>query len=475
MTSHFPAPGEPVGATTEDASSAIPVVAGLQAIAAVTALGLPSVASGIIARRHLVMPLLEKARADALSIEMFRRLRDEFGRGPIEFRLPGRRVVLLLDPDDVARVLDDSPDPFTPANREKRAALGAFQPHGVLISQGDIRARRRVVNEAALETPKPLHGASDSMARTIDREISIFAQQVGETGAFTAADFTRVWWRIARQVTLGESARDDTDVTDRLWKLRANGNWSYLTPPRRRLRDRFFESLYDYADRAEPGTLVHALASVETAPAVDPVGQIPHWLFAFDAAGMATLRALALLAAHPDRLAEVRREASERPVGNAAPLPIHRACILESLRLWPTTPAILRDSTRPTVWRTPGGARATVPEGSMFIILTPPLHRDRDRFDFANAFTPDIWIDGRADGLHTLLPFSGGPAECPGRNVALFVSSTVLSAVVTAFDRIEQVSAPRLQPGGDLPPTLNHYGLKFAAAQGSRATTEENT
>ncbi|WP_420879887.1 cytochrome P450 [Rhodococcus sp. (in: high G+C Gram-positive bacteria)] len=454
----------PTGTASDGARTDLPVVSGVRAIGAVTALGLPSVASGIIARRHLLMPLLEKSRADAMSIEMFRRLRTEFGRGPVEFRLPGRRVVLLLDPDDVARVLGDSPDPFTPANREKQAALGAFQPHGVLISKGEVRTRRRAVNEAALETPKPLHSASDVIARTIDREIAAFAQGARDSGTFDAADFIRTWWKIARQVTLGESSRDDTDVTDRLWKLRANGNWSYLTPPRRRLRDRFFDNLYDYADRAEPGSLIHALGSAELTPDVDPVGQIPHWLFAFDAAGMATLRALALLAGHPDELSRVREEASDRAPGAASTLPIHRATILESLRLWPTTPAILRDSTRPTTWRVPGGARAVVPEGSLFLVLTPPLHRDRDRFDFADTFTPDIWIDGRADDLKTLLPFSGGPVECPGRNVSLLVASTVLSALLQSFERIEQVSEPRLRAGTELPPTLNHYGLKFAAS-----------
>jgi hypothetical protein len=33
------------------------------------------------------------------------------------------------------------------------------------------------------------------------------------------------------------------------------------------------------------------------------------------------------------------------------------------------------------------------------------VQRDRDCIDFADAFTPDIWIDGRADGLNTFLPF----------------------------------------------------------------------
>lgn len=56
----------------------------------------------------------------------------EFGRGPVELVVPGRRVIVVLDPADVGRVLAGAPAPFDPANREKRAALEQFQPHGVL-------------------------------------------------------------------------------------------------------------------------------------------------------------------------------------------------------------------------------------------------------------------------------------------------------------------------------------------------------
>jgi hypothetical protein len=53
--------------------------------------------------------------------------------------IPGRRIVVVLDPNEVATVLAESPTPFHPTNREKRKALQWFEPHGVLISQGPIR------------------------------------------------------------------------------------------------------------------------------------------------------------------------------------------------------------------------------------------------------------------------------------------------------------------------------------------------
>lgn len=179
---------------------------------------------------------------------------------------------------------------------------------------------------------------------------------------------------------------------------------------------------------------------------------------------MAAVRALALLATHRSEHERARAEAAGRPAGTPSPLPFLRSCLLESLRLWPTTPATLRDSTEPTSWQTASGGSGTVPAGSAFLILTPPLHRDRDRFDLADAFVPDIWLDGRADELRPLVPFSAGPAGCPGRNLALFTSSTVLSVILASFDRLVLVTAPTLRPDRALPPTLNHYGIRFAVA-----------
>lgn len=369
--------------------------------------------------------------------------------------------MVVLAADDAASILDDTPDRFTAANREKKAALRPFQPHGVLISEGSVRSRRRVLNEAALETPNELHSSTADFASLIDSEIRPLMDTARKEGALDAATFTKAWWRTVRQITLGSSARDDTELTDALWTLRTNGNWSYLLPSRSRLRDRFFEGLYAYADRAEPGSLLAALDAESTGAAVDPVGQIPHWLFAFDAASIATARALALLATHPEQMSRAKAEIADVEAGEPHPLPYLRSCILESLRLWPTTPAILRDSVVDTEWGS-GEDAFTTPAGSAFLIHVPAFHRDRHSLDYADSFTPEVWLDGRAEAQRAFLPFSSGPAGCPGRNVALFVASTVLGALVGGASNIELNSSPQLSPDRPLPATLNHFSLDFA-------------
>jgi cytochrome P450 len=93
----------------------------------------------------------------------------------------------------------------------------------------------------------------------------------------------------------------------------------------------------------------------------------------------------------------------------------------------------------------------------------------RNRFDcdayalpFADVFTPDIWLDGRADTYPQLVPFSAGPAQCPGQNVVLFATSTFLAQVLSRL-ALDLRSSPKLTPGEPLPVTLNQFGLRFGA------------
>ncbi|MEU4811379.1 hypothetical protein AB0H20_19450 [Nocardia fluminea] len=116
---------------------------GIRAATALADLGLAGFAAGVIARRRRVMGLLERTQLDTRAVRRMRDLRREFGEGPVELVVPGRRVLVVLEPADVGRVLDEAPTPFHPANREKRAALGQFQPHGVLVSKGKVREQRR--------------------------------------------------------------------------------------------------------------------------------------------------------------------------------------------------------------------------------------------------------------------------------------------------------------------------------------------
>lgn len=422
--------------------------------------GLPFVAAGAIARRRRVMGLLERTQADARIVATVARLRDRYGDAPLTLALPGRTLAVVLSPQDVDAVLRTDAGSYTAATVEKRAALGPFQPHGVLVSRTPLRERRRAVNEAALDTDRDLHRLATPMLHTIEEEANGLLRRARAEGGLSAAEFTRCWWRLVRRLVLGDAARDDDTLTDQLWRLRSDGNWAYAHPVRHRLRDRFTERLHGYVERAPAGTLAGALGEIAEPAAVDPQGQIPHWLFAFDAAGMVTARTLAVLATHPEQRTRARSDIAAAGLGSPAPLEYLRGCVLDTTRLWPTTPAILRDSTADTTWSDERGSYP-IPSGTGFVVLAPAFHRDRETLPFADRFAPEIWLDGRADRYPALVPFSVGPAGCPGRNLVLFVTSTLLAHLLAGAE-FTLTSRLTPDPARPLPATLNNFGLQFA-------------
>lgn len=125
-----------------------------------TELALPTIAGGVIKRRPAVLAAAEKLNLDRPAIRLMQRLRGRHGGGLLRLRVPGRSIALVMSPEDVGRVLEDAPEPFAPANYEKRAALTQFQPHGALVSSGGSRSQRRHFNEEVLDTHRPLHQLS---------------------------------------------------------------------------------------------------------------------------------------------------------------------------------------------------------------------------------------------------------------------------------------------------------------------------
>jgi cytochrome P450 len=144
--------------------------------------------------------------------------------------------------------------------------------------------------------------------------------------------------------------------------------------------------------------------------------------------------------------------------------------VLESVRLWPTTPTILRDTTQDTEWRD-GPDRFTVTAGAALMIVVPAFHRDDDLLPFANRFAPDIWLDGTHRRYRQLVPFSAGPAECPGRNLVLFVTSTLIAQLLSRL-RMTMVSTPQPSPDRPLPVTLNQLTLEWTVQPAAAVTAD---
>ena len=420
---------------------------------------LPTLAKGVIIRRPWVVALSERLSLDAKAVQRMQSLRAKYGSGPILVNVFGRNTAILLDPDHVDRVLDGTPAPFTPATAEKRAALSHLEPNVSLISKGASREVSRRFNGRVLEEECPVHQLADTFVRVVEEEVDALLARVerregGERALLDWDAFIDAWFRIVRRVVLGDGARDDDRLTDMLAKLRGAANWAFLHPRRKTLRKEFFKRLEGHLARAEAGSVAAMIAAVPGSKEAQPADQVAHYFFAFDAAGIATFRTLSLVLSHPDALQKALAE-TKRGEG-LSHLQFLRGCILDCLRLWPTTPAILRETTADTEW---GGE--VMPRHTNILIFAPFFHRDDQNLDYAHKFSPELWPDGNRGVMWPLVPFSGGSGICPARNLVPMLGSATIAALLRRR-RIEPLGPAKLDPTQPLPGLLDNYSLRFA-------------
>jgi cytochrome P450 len=443
--------------TFSTADAPLPKATVLDTLAVLAGVIIPTVAKGPIIRRPKVVAIAERLDLDRRAVKRLQRMRNRYGPGPLLLRIPIRTQAVVLSPEHVRRVLHESPEPFATATREKKEALAHFEPKGALISHGAKREVRRQLNEDVLDTERPMHRLAERFVTVVNEEAEEILIEAHRNGALDWDVFASGWFRVVRRVVLGDSARDDHELTAMIDSLRSGANWSYFTPKRKDLRKQFFVRLNDHLARAEPGSLAQIMAETPKAEAAAPSHQVPQWLFAFDPAGMTTFRVLALLASHPQHMARARAEIAARTSQGilARELPYLRATVLESLRLWPTTPMVLRETTRKTTWETGSmGANTSI------LIFAPFFHRDDQRLDYAHRFDPEVWLDPSVRENWPLIPFSDGPGVCPGQNLVLMLTTTMLANLIGNRD-VELKKPKRLGPDKPLPGTLNNYGLRF--------------
>ncbi|PIE11509.1 MAG: cytochrome P450 [Rhodobacterales bacterium] len=151
--------------------------------------------------------------------------------------------------------------------------------------------------------------------------------------------------------------------------------------------------------------------------------------------------ALYLLATHPDWQEKVAQEAQAlRPeFGTLRDLPVTRDVFRETLRLYPPVPMMVRETTRPEIWR-----KRKVPKGAQVVLSPWHLHRHERLWDNPDVFDPARFAtENGKEGLRcAYMPFSAGPRVCTGAGFAMAEGPLLLAMLLRAF---------RLETAGDPP------------------------
>ncbi|XP_077210777.1 3,9-dihydroxypterocarpan 6A-monooxygenase-like [Tasmannia lanceolata] len=160
-----------------------------------------------------------------------------------------------------------------------------------------------------------------------------------------------------------------------------------------------------------------------------------------DTSAITTEWTLAELINHPPIMKKLREEidsmvgktrvVEESDIPN---LPYLQAIVKETLRLHPTGPLILRESTQDCEI---GGY--DIPAYTRLFINVWAIGRDPDHWENPLEFSPERFISGgssvdvRGQHFH-LLPFGSGRRGCPGTSLALQVVQATVAAMVQCFD-----------------------------------------
>jgi cytochrome P450 len=412
----------------------------------------PNALQGLFRRRPAAVAVAVRTDVDGAAVRLLAGMRRRYGGGPVWIRVMRDRALLLLDVAQIRRALEGSPAPFAADPPAKRRGMGHFQPHALTISRGAIWAERRRFTETVLDTPSPMHRLGERFAAVAREETAALLDAVDDE--ITWKPWHAAFRRAVRRIVLGDDAAADEELTDLLAGMMSEAN--RLPSGRSKRFDPFVGRLRGYVEAAEPGSLVALFGEAPSTRATETTGQVPHWLFAMsDTLPANALRALALIAAHPDRRGAVRAEIAGEP--RLVERRYLRACLQDAMRLYPTTPLLSRE----TVAEAEIGG-AAVPAGTQVLWVNLFHHRDRDRLEFADRFAPEAWTDGAAGGDWSFNHFSHGPQGCPGAHLAVLVGTAVLSEVLETRD--VRLQAPHLAVDEPLPHMLDVFRTRVALA-----------
>jgi cytochrome P450 len=164
-----------------------------------------------------------------------------------------------------------------------------------------------------------------------------------------------------------------------------------------------------------------------------------------DTSAVTTEWALAELINHPNVMAKARQEI-DMVIGkgkiveesNIVNLPYIQAIVKETLRLHPSGPLVVRESTEDCII-----AGYDIPGKTRLFINVWAIGRDSNHWENPLEFWPERFLieegsgksqlDVRGQHFH-LLPFGSGRRSCPGATLALLVVQTTLAAMVQCFE-----------------------------------------
>lgn len=393
----------------------------------------------------------------------------------VEGRFLGRRTTYVCDPALIRQLLVDEADGLLREDFMLRALCPALG-QGILTADGARWRTQRQAVAPMFRHDRIAHfvpameaalGATRERLRQGDRRVDLLDEMMRATFAIMGATM------LSDEPGLDVEAfgRALTDYLDQVsWKIAVTmlgaPAWTphpgYLRGRRaaRTLRSMIGETIAARRRSGRDGAdllgLMLSARNPEGGAAMSDEALVDN-LLTFVAAGHETT-ALAmawtfrLLAEHPGIEARVLDEIAAAGAGAAEALPYTRQVVMETMRLYPPAPLIVRQTLRPIRL---GGT--TLPAGRSVHVPIYAVHRHKALWTSPEVFDPDRFGSAASAGRdkYGYLPFGAGPRICIGMSFALTECVTILRMLLPVF-RFEV--GPGRRPEARFKVTLRPHG-----------------
>ncbi len=377
----------------------------------------------------------------------------------------GRPLLVAKHPRDIRRVLVDNAanGARTPFHDRLRAAVG----NGLLTSEGEIWTRQRrklqpLFNADALASYTAMMGACarDIVARwrragagaeiEVERDLSALAMAIVGRALFgDDAEHDDIFEAVA--VAKAEVARRQ------FWPLQPP-RWA-PAPGKRRLDaalarlDAEIETIRRAAARRDGGLVGRLARDGDVSPQLIRDEAMIFFLAGHETSAAALAWAVDLLARHPEAQAALAHEARTVVADDAQEttaelldaLPLTRAVVEETLRIYPSAPWFSR---RLLAADTIAGVE--VPAGALVMVSPWLTHRDPRWWPEPERFRPERFTPkAPKPAPMSYFPFGGGPRTCIGLGFARMEMTVALALIARAF-RLEPTAGPPPRPRAEI-------------------------
>jgi cytochrome P450 len=382
---------------------------------------------------------------------------------PVVFdKYPLGRIATVSDPEAIRRVLLDNAANYQKDTLQKRI-LSAGLAGGLLTAEGDDwRAQRRTL--APLFSARAVDGFAPAMLAGARAMLERWRARPGDEPLDISAEMGRLTLDVLVRTIFSDGLGGDADTMREAMRVYFDtigtidpfdilGLPSFVPRPTR-LRVRSTLAVFDRAvdaiiaararrRRDAPRDILDLLLEArdpETGVGMSEASVRAN-IVTFIAAGHETTsNALAwsiyLLSRAPGWRAAVAAEAEDAPEarrGDMDRLPVARAVVEESMRLYPPLVAMSRQAVQADVL-----AGSKIAPGDMVVVSPYILHRRRGSFDNPDMFDPGRFLPGRREsiGRYDYLPFGAGPRVCIGMAFARQEAAIVLGEICRSVDLV---------------------------------------